>query len=302
MAKKIYSPGDSVGTYTVIDYLDNGKIKCRCNKCGLISDVPSENVKKNKMCRYCKLSFNTKPRVDIAGQRFGRLVAQRYIVKDNGHIAWECLCNCGNTAIVSTGHLMSGHTKSCGCYMRDQTSKANSNDLTGMRFGKLVAIERTAGHQVPSGQILSEYLCRCDCGNMLNVLSMNLVSGNTQSCGCIGSSLGESRLTELLLDAKIKFKRQCTFPGLCSESNGGLLKFDFAILDEDDNVVCLIEYNGEQHYYSEERTTDFGRLQREETDAIKEQYCRDNNIRLYTIRFDEDVDAEFDKIMKSLRA
>ena len=89
---------------------------------------------------------------------------------------------------------------------------------------------------------------------------------------------------------------------MCSESNGGLLKFDFAILDEDNNVVCLIEYNGEQHYYSEERTTDFGRLQREETDAIKEQYCRDNNIRLYTIRFDEDVDAEFDKIMKSLRA
>lgn len=41
---------------------------------------------------------------------------------------WKCVCNCPDKTecVVSSTHLVSGHTQSCGCYMREQTSKANS--------------------------------------------------------------------------------------------------------------------------------------------------------------------------------
>ena len=33
---------------------------------------------------------------------------------------WECLCDCGNTNIVSTGHLTHGDTQSCGCLLTEK--------------------------------------------------------------------------------------------------------------------------------------------------------------------------------------
>ena len=36
------------------------------------------------------------------------------------------MCDCGKTVVVSGYNLRSGKTKSCGCYMIDQTKKANT--------------------------------------------------------------------------------------------------------------------------------------------------------------------------------
>ena len=57
----------------------------------------------------------------------------------------------------------------------------NLIDLTGKRFGKLTVIERTQ-NDLSYG---SKWLCRCDCGNTVVVLSNNLRRGNTRSCGCL---------------------------------------------------------------------------------------------------------------------
>ena len=56
----------------------------------------------------------------------------------------------------------------------------NIKDLTGQRFGKLVAIEPT---QLRSGTSVV-WRCKCDCGNEKLVASRSLLSGNTKSCGC----------------------------------------------------------------------------------------------------------------------
>lgn len=55
-------------------------------------------------------------------------------------------------------------------------------DLTGMRFGKLRALFR-----LPKGKAGKQaaWHCLCDCGNEVNVLSYNLRSGHTKSCGCV---------------------------------------------------------------------------------------------------------------------
>lgn len=87
--------------------------KCRCN-CGKIVTVMGKSLRegKTKSCGCFnkdttkKLNF-----VDITNQKFGLLTPLKYL--DNSK--WLCKCNCGNETIVTTSHLKSGHTISCGC-------------------------------------------------------------------------------------------------------------------------------------------------------------------------------------------
>jgi hypothetical protein len=53
-------------------------------------------------------------------------------------------------------------------------------DLTGMRFGRLVVIER-AGHR----GVERAWLCHCDCGTACVTVTGSLRKGNTRSCGCL---------------------------------------------------------------------------------------------------------------------
>ena len=62
---------------------------------------------------------------DLQGIRFGKLL----VLSESGrgkdrHILWKCQCDCGNETVVSSHQLISGKTKSCGCYQREQTSRA----------------------------------------------------------------------------------------------------------------------------------------------------------------------------------
>lgn len=52
--------------------------------------------------------------------------------------------------------------------------------LSGMKFGKLTAIERVGKNK--HGMLL--WNCKCDCGNETVVAGGALKSGHTQSCGC----------------------------------------------------------------------------------------------------------------------
>ena len=48
---------------------------------------------------------------------------------------------------------------------------------------------------------------------------------------------------KLLQKSNIEYATQYTFPDLLGE-NGGRLRFDFAIFDDDGNIDFLIEYQG----------------------------------------------------------
>ena len=66
-------------------------------------------------------------------------------------------------------------------------------DLTGQRFGRLVVLRMLDERRNNSAY----YECRCDCGNIKNVVSYNLRSGNTTSCGCFQKErLNESHLVD----------------------------------------------------------------------------------------------------------
>jgi hypothetical protein len=65
---------------------------------------------------------------DIAGLKFGRLIALRQIGHrkfpgGGAHAVWECRCDCGAITEKLVNSLVSGHIKSCGCYKRDNPTR-----------------------------------------------------------------------------------------------------------------------------------------------------------------------------------
>ena len=118
---------------------------------------------------------------DRIGERFGRLLVVGRTHNIGNHTMWLCKCDCGNKAIVGTSHLVSGDTRSCGCFHKEMISK----NLTGQRFGRLTAVNPT--NKRSGSSIVWE--CECDCGNKTMVSTACLVSGDTRSCGCLRDEL-----------------------------------------------------------------------------------------------------------------
>lgn len=60
----------------------------------------------------------------MIGKKFNRLtVIQSYVSDKYGNIQWLCKCECGNEKVVNSSKLKSGHTKSCGCFAKDNGRK-----------------------------------------------------------------------------------------------------------------------------------------------------------------------------------
>jgi len=58
----------------------------------------------------------------LDGKRFGRLVVREYagIHHKRAATLWTCTCDCGRSYTVVGADLMSGHTASCGCAVKDR--------------------------------------------------------------------------------------------------------------------------------------------------------------------------------------
>ena len=127
------------------------------------------------------MSRATYMRQDLTGKAFGRLTVIKEAERKNPkRHYWLCHCTCGRETVVDGSHLLSGHTKSCGCYHRD-CSREKSRDITGMRFGRLTAIRPASLQEGGAGF----WKCRCDCGAEVICSKDSLCQGNTRSCGCL---------------------------------------------------------------------------------------------------------------------
>lgn len=57
---------------------------------------------------------------DLTGQRYNRLIViAREGTNRFGASTWRCRCDCGNTTVVARSSLLSGGTKSCGCWHKN---------------------------------------------------------------------------------------------------------------------------------------------------------------------------------------
>lgn len=214
--------------------------------------------------------------IDLTGQKFNRL---KVLYKDQEKSKktkkayWVCQCDCGNIKSIYANNLKNNHTQSCGCYQREQTSKANLKDLTNQRFGKLVVISQAENG---GSQNVVRWNCQCDCGSKITVYAQSLLAGLTKSCGCI-KSIGEENICKILSQSNITFIREYTFKDLKN------YRYDFYLPE----LNRLIEYDGEQHY--QEASGSWGKdsslKERQQRDQLKTHYALQNNIDLVRIPY-----------------
>lgn len=67
-------------------------------------------------------------RVDLVGQKFGRLTVIKSIGSKNQQHIWLCKCECGKETISNTNRLKSGWKRSCGCIQKEQLAKRNKEN------------------------------------------------------------------------------------------------------------------------------------------------------------------------------
>lgn len=117
---------------------------------------------------------------DITGMKFNKLTALKRVYDGRKGVRYLFRCDCGNEKVILKHAVVNGKTRSCGCISREKTSERSHKDLTGKRFGKLIALNVS---KTENGK--TYWKCKCDCGNYSEVLTNRLISGHTKSCGCL---------------------------------------------------------------------------------------------------------------------
>ena len=278
MGKLIDIRGQKFGKLTAIEPTrKNGRAawKCICD-CGKEVVVDSGNLRngKTKSCGCAKSEFiSQKVKKDLTGQKFGKLlVLEATSDRVAGAIVWKCKCDCGNLAYIPTGNLTSGHTQSCGC----KEHIGHRKDLLGQKFGRLEVIEFLGTNEDKS----CVWKCKCECGNITEVVGWHLTCGIVQSCGCLRSK-GEAKIIKILQEAGIPFEKEKIFEN-CKFDNGKHARFDFYV-----NDTYIIEYDGEQHFtYNGCGWSTKENLEKvQERDKFKDEWCKNNGIPIIRIPY-----------------
>lgn len=279
MPKRIDLTNQKYGKLTVIKKAANIGNRtawlCKCD-CGNIKTVRTKELR-NGIIKSCGCLKAEKSDIKI-GDIFNRLtILEKTDKRQDKSIVWKCQCECGNIVERSTSNLHRNMFHSCGCYNKEILQDINKKDLIGMRFGKLIVLKEN--EKRTNGQVT--WLCKCDCGTLISISTNRLTTGNTSSCGCINYSIGEKNIKDILDINNIPYKAQWSCPEL------RLKRFDFALLDTNNNVIRLIEFDGKQHFTdisgiwnSKEGLADI-----QQRDKVKNEYALSHNIPLVRIPY-----------------
>ena len=224
-------------------------------------------------------------KVSLIGQKFNSLTVIDFSPREGtSNSYWVCQCDCGSApTVVSKSHLITGHTKTCG-----------KCKWINKKFGHLTVLEETCEKTADGHKIVK---CQCDCGNICfkGVDSLKK-SSLTANCGCQSKSAGETLIANILKENYISFKEQYTFSDL--KGDKALLRFDFAIFNEEGYLDYLIEFDGRQHFEESKQLGGHeGFIKRQKYDSLKNQYCQEHNLKLIRIPYYELSKINYDYIM-----
>lgn len=281
-------PGMKFGHWDVIkfDHSNEHRVKyflCKCDVCGTVRPVRASGLL-DGTSTACSKSCSS----SLVGQTFGRWRVLKKDLSRNSY--YVCECQCGTIASVYGPSLKNGASKSCGCLKNEQMKQRhleNAESHIGEQHGLLTIL----GCKLQNGDYY--YHCKCECGNECDVLGKRLFSGVTTSCGCINSK-ANMMMDKILTRLNVPFKREYRFED-CRDKN--TLPFDFALFNYDEELIGLIELNGDQHYSA--RGTQWNTPERlvytQKHDYIKQKFAEDSHIPLLIIPY-----QYFDELEKFL--
>lgn len=189
--------------------------------------------------------------------------------------AYKCRCaKCGEVKTYRKTNIVEGP----GCHKCEGYlgGRGYREWEVGQKFGFIEILGR--------GERNGYVVGKCVCGTVREFALQNLKGrghSRTISCGCKQQSAGEFKIATLLEENGVNFKTQYRIDDFSLYS-----LFDFAIFDDDNNLIKLIEFDGEQHF---EPVEHFGGeekfLIQKERDERKNKYCEENNIPLLRIPY-----------------
>lgn len=211
-------------------------------------------------------------RKNLVDQQFDELtvVEMLYNYQDKHRTYCRCIGIDGEEYIVRQDALVSGVTHT----IHGACSGGKIHDITGQRFGKLIALKPT-NLRGSNGSI--KWDCVCDCGNHTYPTVTNLERGHSTSCGC----------------SKDEFLKSCKLD-IIGKKFGKLTVVE-DVTQPDDNrrkMMCVCDC-GNKHICSvtdltTEHTMSCGCLNKSKGEMYIEEILNNNNISYVTQkRFDD---------------
>lgn len=282
MPAKINLINQQFGKLTVKEETSERKNKsvvwiCEC-ECGNREKFSTKELRSDGIIQCSKCGKSRKPNFNltenIVGKKYNHLKVKERTNKTQGDkLLYACECDCGNPKLVyvTRTDLISGHTKSCGCLKR----KYSIGNIINNR--KIIDI---IGKKEDKRDGNFYYKCKCLlCGREYDALAQTL--DNTISCGC-QKSIGEYNIIQILNKNNISYIKEF----IIDNSN---YRFDFAILNSANNVIRLIEFDGEQHYEENVKNSGWNTLKKYEytykNDIAKNNLAKEKEIPLVRIPY-----------------
>ena len=280
MPAKINLLNQKIGKLLVIEETNKRKNKsivwkCQCD-CGNIEEFSTKELRSDGIIQCHQCGNSRKPQINltenIIGKKYNHLtVLEKSEKRIGGKIGYKCQCDCEKKTIlyVSKTDLENNHTTSCGCARRKY------------KIGDIISNKQIIGYigsKNNNGHYYYKVKCLL-CGREYEALGQTLEK--TIGCGC-QKSIGEFNIIQILQQNNIKYYKEYCFPN-------SLLRFDFALLDKDNNIYRLIEFDGEQHYEQNIKNSGWNTYEKYQytlkNDLKKNQIAKDNNIPLVRIPY-----------------
>lgn len=228
--------------------------------------------------------------INETGNKYGDLVVVKRAenhIGPNGKskVQWLCKCSCGNEIITLGDSLRSGRTKSCGkcgrnIRNREEASDNLTKEMIGKTYGFLKVLKLGSYENTSENKRRRKVICECLlCGDIVEVRTNYLKSGDTTSCGKHNKSRGEIYVRNFLKLNNYGFCEEYIFSGLIDKNP---LRFDFSILNKENKIIGCIEIQGSQHYDDKNGWYNLDIIKH---DKMKEEYCRKENIPLLILDY-----------------
>ena len=282
------------------------KLKWKCLKegCGEIFDGVWNDIQRDKAnCTYCSISqynkINDSNRLSIKNPilssewhptKNGYLTSYDVSVSSGESVWWQCLVNPEHEWYTSI-NSRNQHNYKCPFCSGYYPSKDNNLLVCYPDLCKEWNYEKndkTPDKYTSHSRFEVWWKCR-DCGHEWKATPRNRNGKYKTGCPECNKSKGEKKIKEVCKLYNIPHDSQHTFDNLRGVSNG-LLKFDVPVFwdKQKTQLRMLIEFDGEQHFRWIK-----GMMIKENYenlrihDKLKNEYCKNNNIKLLRIKYDQ---------------
>lgn len=272
--------------YSLVNYINNKtEIEIICSKHGMFKQVPSDHLKGHG-CRKCGFEKSSTLRNFIASKNFiGKVKLIHNNKYDYSLVNYENV----NTKIkiICFKHGIfeqtpNKHLKGHGC-SKCKIDKMYKTTEEFIKKAKLIHDDKYDYSHVNyvTAKTKINIICKLH-GTFEQIPNDHL---NNVGCPICRQSKGEIKIEQYLKKNNIKYISQKKFDDCNGEKNK--LVFDFFLFE----VNKCVEFDGKQHYVANKF---FGGIKYliklREYDEIKTKYCKDHNIELIRIKYDENIE------------